>query len=317
MISIQKADSTNFRIDSLDDFSRRQDVTNVYRCIDGQLRLVHQPFTEDWSPERKREKASEILSGAYITYCAMEQGRVLGAIMLSPELNDGRMIVHSFHVSADQRRRGLGRMLFDAAREEARRHGAVALYISACSSEETIRFYLAMGCRMSLHPIPEMAADEPCDLQLECRLLDPPAQNDAMAAFKRRMIAWAMTHLGDTSYAGWCLSFAEDALEISNGIEIYGGDSAKESCVLYQDALHAGMPEEGSFVFYDCLCQGEDGPVNWGHCGIALDDGRVIHAWDIVRIDDYLELEKLTAQTGDHPKYLGWVPLTRILAQKG
>ena len=41
-----------------------------------------------------------------------------------------------------------------------------------------------------------------------------------------------------------------------------------------------------------------------------------IHAWDIVRIDDYLAIEKLTALTGDHPKYLGWVSLERILDQK-
>ena len=42
----------------------------------------------------------------------------------------------------------------------------------------------------------------------------------------------------------------------------------------------------------------------------------MIHAWDKVRIDDYLAIEKLTALTGDHPEYLGWVPLQRVLNQK-
>ena len=42
----------------------------------------------------------------------------------------------------------------------------------------------------------------------------------------------------------------------------------------------------------------------------------MIHAWDKVRIDYYLDIEKLTALTGDHPKYLGWVPLERVLKQK-
>lgn len=170
MITIQKAEPANFRPDSLDAFSRTQAVTNVYRLRDGQLCLVHQPFTEDWSPERKREKAAEILSGDYITFCAFEQGRVLGSMMLIPGLNEGRMIVHSFHVSADQRRRGLGRRLFAAAKEEARRHGAAALYISACSAEETIRFYQAMGCRLSPNPIPAIVQDEPWDIQLEYSL---------------------------------------------------------------------------------------------------------------------------------------------------
>ena len=49
---------------------------------------------------------------------------------------------------------------------------------------------------------------------------------------------------------------------------------------------------------------------------ISLGDGRVIHAWDKVRIDDYLAIEKLTALTGDHPEYLGWVAIERIPDQK-
>ena len=134
-----------------------------------------------------------------------------------------------------------------------------------------------------------------------------------MEKLTENMIRWAESKLGCAKYAGWCLSFIEDALEISNDIEIFGGDSAKESCEMYRDALRSGIPERGAFVFYDCLCPGENGPVNWGHCGISLGNGRVIHAWDKVRIDDYLEIEKLKALTGDHPKYQGWVPLERIL----
>lgn len=137
-----------------------------------------------------------------------------------------------------------------------------------------------------------------------------------LAEITNNMISWAMGHLGDRSYAGWCLSFIEDALEISNDIEIFGGDSAKESSEMYSDALRTGIPEKGAFVFYDCMCLSEDGLVNWGHCGIALEDGQVIHAWDKVRIDDYREMEKLTALTGDHPKYIGWVSVERVLAEK-
>lgn len=140
--------------------------------------------------------------------------------------------------------------------------------------------------------------------------------NYELTVLTNNMISWAMAHMGVKNYAGWCLSFIEDALEISNNIEIFGGDSAKESCEMYSDALRTGYPERGAFVFYDCLCPGEDGPVNWGHCGIAMQDGRVIHAWDKVRIDDYRSIEGLTALTGDHPRYIGWVPLTRVLAQK-
>ena len=129
------------------------------------------------------------------------------------------------------------------------------------------------------------------------------------------MIRWAEDKLGRKEYAGWCLSFIEDALEKSSGIEIFGGNSAKESAVLYADGMRRGIPERGAFVFYDCICQGLDGPVNWGHCGISLGDGRIIHAWDAVRIDDYRDIDAMTALSGDHPKYIGWVPVDRVLMQ--
>ena len=37
------------------------------------------------------------------------------------------------------------------------------------------------------------------------------------------MINWAKEKIGNSQYAGWCLAFIEDALEISNHIEIFGG----------------------------------------------------------------------------------------------
>lgn len=130
------------------------------------------------------------------------------------------------------------------------------------------------------------------------------------------MIRWAQDKTGSSQYAGWCLYFIEDALEISNHIEIFGGSSAKESCTMYSDAIRSGLPERGAFVFYDCLCPSEEGLVNWGHCGISLGDGQVIHAWDIVRTDDFRQIEHLTSVIGEHPQYIGWVPLQRVLAEK-
>ena len=142
---------------------------------------------------------------------------------------------------------------------------------------------------------------------------EPKPVNES--AVIENMIRWAMDRLGSTDYTGWCLSFIEDALEKSNGIEIFGGDSAKESALMYADAMRTDTPERGAFVFYDCLCPDEAGPVNWGHCGICLGDGQLIHAWDRVRIDDYRAVEALTAPTGDAPKYIGYVPVSRVLAQ--
>ena len=65
-----------------------------------------------------------------------------------------------------------------------------------------------------------------------------------MEKLTENMIRFAESKLGSTEYAGWCLSFIEDALELSNNIEVCGGDSAKESCELYKDALRGWVPLE-------------------------------------------------------------------------
>lgn len=73
-MTIEKLTRDNFALSSLDGFVRTQPVTEVYRKFGGEYRLVNEPFTDDWSPARKREKAAEILSGAYTVYGAWLDG---------------------------------------------------------------------------------------------------------------------------------------------------------------------------------------------------------------------------------------------------
>jgi GNAT superfamily N-acetyltransferase len=74
------------------------------------------------------------------------------------------------YVDRDQRGRGLGRVLFALACEEAARRGAKSLYVSATPSENTIRFYLDLGCRLAPEPDAELLALEPEDVHLEYAL---------------------------------------------------------------------------------------------------------------------------------------------------
>ena len=68
-------------------------------------------------------------------------------------------------------------------------------------------------------------------------------------------------------------------------------------------------PPAGAFVFYAC-----GGPVDgthrdWGHVGLALGDGRVVHAWDEVRVDDARDVEDLRPAAGwTAPRLIGWAP---------
>ena len=72
------------------------------------------------------------------------------------------------HVSRDYRGRGVGVALFEHARVAARARGARGLYISATPSENTVRFYQRRGAVLLDTPDPELYANEPQDIYLEC-----------------------------------------------------------------------------------------------------------------------------------------------------
>jgi len=131
-------------------------------------------------------------------------------------------------------------------------------------------------------------------------------EKQTIEKFAENAIRWAQEQAGSEAYPLRCLAFVEDAYEISNQIEMFGGSSAKESAELYGTA-HEGEPPLGAFVFYDT-----SGPVNgemmdWGHVGLYIGDGKVIHAWGTVRVDRIEEIEQLRSENGwKTPQYIGW-----------
>jgi len=127
-------------------------------------------------------------------------------------------------------------------------------------------------------------------------------------------MAWALEHLGSRDYAFKCLAFVEDAYELGNAIVLDGYATAKEAADAYGAAAHPGLPPRGALACYDCSGSIDDEQRNWGHIGLALGDGRVIHAWGAVRVDDYLAIQDLPNAPGwTAPRYIGWAPLERVL----
>jgi hypothetical protein len=128
-------------------------------------------------------------------------------------------------------------------------------------------------------------------------------------------IHWTQAHLGATEYASRCLAFVEDAYEESNHVEIFGGSSAQESADEYEAAQNTGEPPIGTFVFYACAGPVGDEIKSWGHVGLCIGEGNVIHAWDKVRIEHYLDVQHLTPPPGwSKPQFIGWTPIERIFA---
>ena len=67
-------------------------------------------------------------------------------------------------------------------------------------------------------------------------------------------------------------------------------------------------------MFY--ACGGPLGGVvrDWGHVGIALGDGTVVHAWDEVRVDAVLDVPHLQPAAGwTAPRPIGWAQAAQLL----
>lgn len=139
----------------------------------------------------------------------------------------------------------------------------------------------------------------------------PPA-----AELAARAIAWATARCGNPDYALRCLAFVEDAYERSNAIELQGAASAAESAALYELLHHDAdsPPPPGAYVFYACGGPGDGVRQEWGHVGLAIGDGTVVHAWDIVRVDGATAIPQLPPAPGwDAPRLIGWAAAEEVL----
>ncbi len=296
------------------------DFDALYAVLADSDIMQHYPYVFD---EKRVRGWIEKNIGRYRKYgfglwavCLRETGEMIGDCGLTLQLIDGRQLPEiGYHIRRDQQRRGYAREAAAAVRDWAFSHTEYPALYSYCKYTNVPSYRTAESIGMRFLKTYPDDANEITHVSVITKKEYLLMSAERMEKLIDRMICWAKAQIGNTEYAGWCLSFAEDALEISNGIEIFGGDSARESYELYSDALRTDQPERGAFVFYDCLCQSKNGPVNWGHCGICLGQGQIIHAWDVVREDNYRDIEALSAMTGDHPRYLGWVSVERVLRE--
>lgn len=91
------------------------------------------------------------------------------------------------------------------------------------------------------------------------------------------VISWALANKGNTSYAYLCQKFVADA---------YAQVATRQSKATAKDAANAWCthpgdknPPRGATVYYDWYGTVDGVYKNYGHVGIALGDGRVVHAY--------------------------------------
>jgi len=103
-------------------------------------------------------------------YGAFDGDKLVGAAVLESRFigHKGDQLQLKFlHVSRSYRQTGLGRMLFQKAVSRARELGACRLYISSTPSENTVQFYLRLGCRVTEDVDKDLFELEPDDIHLE------------------------------------------------------------------------------------------------------------------------------------------------------
>ena len=157
-------------------FIRRQVVTKCWRRENGEWVIRDDPFIDDWTEGEYqilvRCLRNTVATGGFV-FAAFCDGVLKGFTAVESELfggEQGYLDLPCIHVSEDMRGKGIGKALFDAAKDWARAHGGRKLYISAHSAVESQAFYKAMGCVEAVVYNQKYVEAEPYDCQLECRL---------------------------------------------------------------------------------------------------------------------------------------------------
>jgi GNAT superfamily N-acetyltransferase len=171
-------------IEQVWNIDRSETIENIYRFENGTL--VLRPHHVDaflaavggvvpgWPPGAQ-EKSMPILLDCFDRggwfHGAFEGTELVGVVVLENKpigKQKDQLQLKFLHVSRSYRSSGLGTQLFKRAKAAARERGARRLYISATPSENTVNFYLRLGCAVAAEPDPELFELEPEDIHLEC-----------------------------------------------------------------------------------------------------------------------------------------------------
>ena len=156
---------------------RGEFIENVYYLEDGALILKPDPFDVQGWPPGESALYTPILLDCYdrggTFYGAFMADELIGVAVLESKFmgkDKDQLQLKFLHVSRHHRKKGLGRTLFEQAVGRARELKARRLYISATPSENTVNFYLRLGCVVTKEVDDALFALEPEDIHLEYQI---------------------------------------------------------------------------------------------------------------------------------------------------
>lgn len=162
-------------IEQVWNIDRSEMIENIYRFENGTLVLRPHNFDVPGWPPGEAEKYTPILLDCFDRggwfHGAFEDAELVGVVILDSKRigkHKDQLQLKFLYVSSSYRNRGLGTQLFELTKAAARERGAKRLYISATPSENTVNFYLRLGCKVAGEPDPVLFELEPEDIHLEC-----------------------------------------------------------------------------------------------------------------------------------------------------
>ncbi len=154
---------------------RSEVIENIYYPEQGGLVLKPEHYDMTGWPPGEAEIYTPLLIDCFDRggwfHGLFEDGRLIAVVVLDNKFigrHKDLLQLKFLHVSSAWRKQGLGRRLYELARDRARRLGAKGLYVSATPSENTVNFYLRLGCVVTSEPDPHLFELEPEDIHLEC-----------------------------------------------------------------------------------------------------------------------------------------------------
>ncbi len=154
-------------------FIRHQVVDQCLRCENGVWVVRSDPFIDDWTEEDYQTLIcclhNTVCTGGFVLGF-FSDGDLKGFVSVENGFFGGEnryFDLSSLHVSEDMRRKGIGKTLFLAAADWAKKQGAKKLYISSHSAIESQAFYRSMGCVEATEYNQKHVESEPYDCQIE------------------------------------------------------------------------------------------------------------------------------------------------------
>lgn len=136
----------------LNDFAHCETITKKWVKREGEWELADVSLLREWNAEKRiwvTEYMRRQIESGGITAGAFYDGRLIGFCCVDGAVS-GKYAKYAnltmLFVDDNWKRNGIGTLLMRQARAHAIKFGAEKLFISAVPSEQTIAFYLKLGC---------------------------------------------------------------------------------------------------------------------------------------------------------------------------